>query len=436
MKKILLSILIIVIFTVSAYANSGPSMVYSFPSSDVFVVDDNLPIEVDSEHLIIDFSKDLWTADIKVKYIMANPTDEDITVSMAFPYADRIDSFNKDEIAITTDGERVDFEQRAVSLSSNYIDIYDEELYDSFFAFEEIMKSIGQRNESHFKGEDTVYIYNIVYDDNNTEIDVEFKGTDRLVIIKGFNGGGGKDSNGELVRTFHSSGRRNGDELNIITFEEIEFISPDVQITMDTDTLENFFYTQIAELDIDFPVEDLVNLMFGAIHNERILDFQSSEFICIDDIIFSGVLNEKLITLFYDIDFPAKSTQEIVIEYRSRIGYIEKSLTQREYIYQYLLNPAKHWSNFKDLTIEIFTNEELPEISESTLEFNQISNTHYKAVFDTLPDTDLMIKMLYEKEVSAKRVIFNYAPFLIMGVLFLIFLSVIIIKRKSLKYIK
>ena len=96
-------------------ANSGPVYWQGYPSSDIMTIDKNSPIEVKSENLTFDFSdknNDSYSikANVKAEYDMTNPTNEANSVKMAFPFVERLNNLNFDDIKITTDGKELPYE--------------------------------------------------------------------------------------------------------------------------------------------------------------------------------------------------------------------------------------------------------------------------------------------------------------------------------------
>lgn len=105
--------LLIFSFTV-VFANSGPVYMTGLPSSGVLAVDKNSPIEVNKENLTFDFSgEEKHYAPIGIvtaEYEMVNPTNDYLTVQMAFPYIGNLGSASNENIKITVDNEELPYE--------------------------------------------------------------------------------------------------------------------------------------------------------------------------------------------------------------------------------------------------------------------------------------------------------------------------------------
>ena len=125
-------------------------------------------------------------------------------------------------------------------------------------------------------------------------------------------------------------------------------------------------------------------------------------------------------------------------------GYTEGTMDLRNtkeplYTYDYILNPAKNWKDFKDLNIKIIPPEKAPYVVESTIELNKDDNI-YTAFLENLPEDDFKFTFYYKEKVDfwdklAGRFdrsigyIMLFVPFII-GFILIIVLLYKLIKKK------
>lgn len=89
------------------YGNSAPSFWEGFPYSEVLSVQQDSPITVESEQLTFDFSGDRdgdnWAPVAKVlaDYRMTNPTEDTLSVQMAFPFVARLSTLSVSDVAVS-----------------------------------------------------------------------------------------------------------------------------------------------------------------------------------------------------------------------------------------------------------------------------------------------------------------------------------------------
>ena len=124
------------------FANSGPVYWQGYPAYEIMTVDRNSPIEVKNENLTFDFSdgnNDSYsvTANVNAEYEMTNPTNETQLVQMAFPFIERLNNINYDDIRITADGKELAYEIYIGKSINNYGNSF-EENKEQNFNFDEI----------------------------------------------------------------------------------------------------------------------------------------------------------------------------------------------------------------------------------------------------------------------------------------------------------
>jgi len=69
-------------------------------------------------------------------------------------------------------------------------------------------------------------------------------------------------------------------------------------------------------------------------------------------------------------------------------------ITRSEYTFRYFLSPARHWADFKDLTVTIHAPAAAPFLGESSLDFQPSGINTYTAHCDTLPDENLSFTLV------------------------------------------
>jgi len=117
-------------------------------------------------------------------------------------------------------------------------------------------------------------------------------------------------------------------------------------------------------------------------------------------------------------------------------------LPSPQYLFDYILNPAKNWNSFNNLNIKIKTSQEAPYIIDSSIELTKDDANIYTATLEKLPEEDLSFT-LYSKEkitlmdkVEGKinRSFGYFAPIIIaIIVIFIIIISIIIARKFSKK---
>jgi type I site-specific restriction-modification system R (restriction) subunit len=109
---------------------------------------------------------------------------------------------------------------------------------------------------------------------------------------------------------------------------------------------------------------------------------------------------KRVFTLVYNVDFQADSSKNVTVGYKT-VGTMDKTKTAKPvYTFDYILNPAKNWSSFGDLDIEIITPKKAPYIVDSSVEMAKENDGHYRASLGSLPEKDLTFSIYEDKKTS------------------------------------
>lgn len=164
-KSIVFSLIMILSFPAFVFANSGPTYWEGLPSSQILSIEQNTPITVEKEELVFDFSVnddpdagDLYDGGytiggkVTASYQMHNPSNESLSVQMAFPYIGTLSNLSAEDILITADGETLPYEI-----------FVGDEVQGFSFDFAEIVSSITYETykAENFKEDETGKLYTI-----------------------------------------------------------------------------------------------------------------------------------------------------------------------------------------------------------------------------------------------------------------------------------
>ena len=109
---------------------------------------------------------------------------------------------------------------------------------------------------------------------------------------------------------------------------------------------------------------------------------------------------QRIFTLVYTVEFPHSSEREVSISYYTS-GTMDKTKTVDPlYTFDYILNPAKHWKDFKDLNIKVIAPEKAPHIVKSSIEFTKGENNTYTATLNKLPEDDLSFTLYANEKIT------------------------------------
>ena len=436
-------VLILLITTTSiVYANSGPTYWRGYPSLEVLSIEENSPIEVENEKLIFDFSKEEYinkgdyslSGLVTAIYKMKNPTNNQEKVQMAFPFISSLDHFKPEEIAIKSDGNNIPF-QIYIGKDIKLKNRKNVETEENILDFNKILSSINKEvySPSYYNLDDigTLYKYDVraIGEEVKIAIDYTIDYEKTKVISKGFNGGSIKD-NTERIMSWVSD----KEILEVFVLgEDIELginAYIDGEMTQETD---NYSYELTTE---KVSIRDYLNKEVEAykeqfVYNDYLAENQIFNLcaMTLDELIEKDVLNlwidelfsisslDRIFVLLYEIEFLPESSKDISVSYLTR-GTMDSVETKKPlYSFEYLLNPASNWANFKDLSIEIKPPTEHPYILDSSLELVRSEDGTYTGEFESLPNEDFSFTLFSKEQITfmdkMERKLYYYLPIIL-----------------------
>lgn len=417
-KALILSIVLCFIFCQKAFANSGPTFWQGYSSAQVLSVDKNCPIEIEGEKLTFDLrkgSQGSYTVNgqVTASYEMANPTDRDLSVHMAFPYVGSLRDFSPEDVAITCDETEVAYDLYIGDTVENRgSDVHQKE--DANLAFEDILSTITSEpyKSDLFSYDEAGKLYTIVVKPTTEErinfaVDFILDKERSRVLTSGFNR---YEQSGRAVR--FAARCYEQETLDIFVLgEDIDFnfkAYSDGELKKETDKLtfevssrEVEFKSYILNRMREFEKEINVHIDEIQLYNlyARALDriFGEVEGYCSLEELYGLIAHERILTLLYTVPFPANSKRNVTVSYKTSGTMDRRKTIAPLYTFNYILNPARNWKSFKNLEVEIITPEEAPYIIESSLELIKNGDRHYTASLENLPQEDLIFT-IYEKE--------------------------------------
>ena len=464
-KKIFTSLLVILlIFSPMAYANSGPTYWEGYPSMELLSIEENSPIRVEKENLIFDFKKpelakhDAYskTGLVTAIYEMSNPTDEEMTVQMAFPIISKVPDFKPENINIRADGEDIPFEI-FIGASVNDVISSSSEDEDKNIDFDRIVNSISKADYTpeNFSLDDigTLYTFEVENtSDKGIHFSIDYKNNDgkTKIVSNGFN-------------SYHMNQEENTIEIGsyIHWSETLELLvigdDTDLNINFYTDTdykettnnyllkeesnsiklkdyLINYFddYLENANYQ-NLPYNQLLNIYLKNTDN---MFNRGMDYIWLDELT-EFKYYDLFFVLLYEAQFMPKESKDISISYITKGTMNRKETLDPLYTFEYILNPAGKWASFKDLNIEIIPPRESPYVIESSLELERNEKGIYVGSFESLPDDDLTFTLYSKEEVTFMDKVggfFDKSSYLLFPLLF--GLSIAIISYLSAKLVR
>jgi len=407
-------------FSTIALANAGPSYWQGYPSSDILLVQEGCPIEVESETLVFDLTDSENFAHtlggkVTATYKMANPTPEHQRVQMAFPIVSSVRDVSPKDLLIASERAEIPYELYFGDVADNRGSRQNSMSFD----FADILRTVSNDiyPSKNFKAHETGKLYRIAVRPTteqpiNFAIELSFDQEKTKVINKGFNRYEWGEKRARIAARCY-----NPEVLEIYVLgEDIDF---DFQVYSDGELKQK---TDLYKCDITVELMELKSYLMDFLEDEIPTDIpgvsdiqwynlyaktldqylsQNLGFVALEDVL-SASHQQRIITLIYELDFPPESERELKVSYITT-GTMDKTQTHSPlYTFHYLLNPAKNWKSFKDLSIKIITPEEAPYIIESSIALEKKGENLYTAFLKDLPLEDLSFTLYYQEKITWK----------------------------------
>ncbi len=419
MDKWITIITIILIFLLcslpsSAQANSGPVYWEGYPSADMMVIDQNSPITVENEELFFDFTTDdnfynTVMGQVTATYEMANPTNTTQTVQMVFPFVSKLNHLsNLTEVVV--DSKTIPYEVYAG-------DVIHSKDKKSYLKFEKIVRNITNipYKAVQFEGNEKGKLYRMQVNPTTDEginmaIDFEFDPKKTKVLTNGFNGyeRSGQNTkisawcNHPVVLEMFILGEDIDFNINGYTDGTLNLSSADFshEITTSDRNVKDYLLTIIKNRNEPLLSETISDPQLYNLFSKALDDQFNNNmgYGAVNDLL-DQVNQDRILSLFYTVQFPPNSKRTVTVTYKT-FGTMDKTKTiEPLFTFDYLLNPAGNWSDFKNLSVKIISPKEAPFIIESSIKL-QRDNNGYTAKLKQLPESDLNFTFYYKENLT------------------------------------
>lgn len=419
MKKQVISILLIAValaFPAAVAANSAPTYWQGYPSSEIISVREDSPIQVEKEDLLFDFHETDYTmsAQVTAVYQMVNPTAEAQTVQMAFPFAQSLSSLSFDDMQILADGQPLPFEiYIGDSLESTRSG--DEAGFD----INNVLKSISTApyEPENFAADEVGRIHLLKVRPTteqriNVAVDFKFDPAKTKVLTKGFNRYERREDNSVRIAAWCE--REEILEIYVLG-EDIRYsVSAFTDGRLQESTGDYACVTSRESLSIQGYLRQFIqknsavefyqppgSVFAGQLHNlyARSLDtsFTRNNGFATEEDLYSQEYYKRIMVFVYKAEFLPQVQKEVRVSYKTPGTMDSRETLEPTYTFEYLLNPARYWGDFKNLSVKILAPEDTPYLIASSLDFTRETDRIYTANLEELPEGDLTFT-LYSKE--------------------------------------
>lgn len=427
-------------------ANSGPSYWEHSPSLSMTPLE-NCPVEVGGETLTFDFSAGRKSVDqyspaaaVTADYKMANPTSKPLTVQMAFPLiASLSDLSQMDGVEITAGGKDLPFRiapGETVAEDNSQFAYYNSDgtlVKNTLPPFDAILQSVKDEKPVLKKFAGKGKLYRLSHSGGNANVSAFFRPPcgSLAVLATAVNGisqsGAGVTVEGYVQNTVPPYGTDASPPFSLLVFgaqsepsivatpdgsgqQASKSASPSGGTASASQTERSSLMTgeQDAETFLNelvkrsavyqkYPTQDLLNRLTWILLKQAEDSAEAGNPVFSDSAVYDFYNQARVIVLAYEVTFPANGTVDVRVKYPMGGTMDSRSTADPVYTYGYLLNPAKGWASFRNLSISVVPSAKDPYVIKSTIPLTKGTGGNYTASLKTLPENDLVFS-LYSKE--------------------------------------
>jgi hypothetical protein len=404
----------------NAAANSGPASWENAPSFSVTALKSS-PVTVEREDLTFDFSNSKNVgfspqAQVTASYEMRNPTAAGLTVQMAFPLISSLGDLSAPP-EITLDGKNVAYRilsgpvaLKTDNTTHHYFNADGSLNVKNLPSFEQILKIVqeGSGVPQRLKGSGKRYDISTSGRQCEIAVDVSLDPKSTALISAGFNGF--RNNGGSIRLTGQTDGIRPVSVLIVgkdgkdfkITYTDSnskKVLPGDVGNVLISQQNIDGFFDQLVEQHRGHPDPSSPESRQGiraALEKYADEKIAGGQTVIGDADIYDFYNTSRFFVLAYEVPFAANASSNVIVSYPMS-GAMNASVASKPvYSYGYLLNPAKGWAGFQDLTVTVIPPGQSPYVIKSSLPFARAENGSYSAKLGTLPSQDITFT-LYDK---------------------------------------
>ena len=457
MKKLIISLLILPLLFVSfisAHANSGPTYMEANPGLEM-AVDAGCPIAVVHEDLTFDFSGGDWgdwspLAEVTASYTMTNPTNEDVSVTMSFPFVTRFSALAPGVSLVGVDGAAAAFD---LYYGNEIKDVSDLSALNLSDVLSNVLLEAPEEPADGLLYTVTTDTSALPAGTERIHVRLRFEPQDEVFYVDGFNGMSRDDDGTNEVSAWVYIGRDDrpltifapgGDlkDYSLNAYASHDSHTPLQNIRLNLTQKSTGFRAYIEHCllsDSGSEADDQASLMDERFYWALLQELDSNTYADMyGSIIPSAELlsfvsySDRLAMAVYTVDFLKGETKNVTVQctlegtMRRPSGY---SMENATYTYTYLSNPAKEWASFGTLSLAVIPSENMP-LSSSVPELTHDDSGSYTAKLDGLPESNITLTLgtpASETNATANSAL----PFIIIMIIIAAAITIVLLVRHT-----
>jgi hypothetical protein len=131
-------------------------------------------------------------------------------------------------------------------------------------------------------------------------------------------------------------------------------------------------------------------------------DLESMQGVATENETYAAVFEDRYLLLVYEVPFPADDRKTVEVSYQAQATTDRSATPVPTYTFTYLLRPAAYWKDFRNLQVQVRTNEHAPYLIGSSMEMERTGDRVYQANLAGLPEEDLTFTLYHKPEITTQ----------------------------------
>ena len=421
-----------------AMANSGPVYWNNGPSFEPVALEESA-LEVVEEQLLFDFGDpdSVWgwspAAVVTATYQMVWPEENPASIQMAFPLISNVLEITTEFSGVSVDDEAL---QHQIFYGSAVYGLpyqNSQEDYLNNLDLKQVLENVFDDTVSLPSDNPAGTVYRVVPSKEGCQIQVTIPDQMRGASVCGVNSYSGSETETVLGARIYDpqedgfSFFLTGEPREDLTIEAwtLEDEEPLDQKVWKLETTRSTWLEWLADGVRQYGESSEIPLPEGEEWDRLFLQFRreaaESQELDLNTVASSLLRDDRLAVVLYTVDFQPGQQRELTVCYQMQ-GSMDRRETQEPvYTYRYLTNPAKRWSSFGSLTVQVIPPGEAMELVDSSIPLERQKDGSYQAVLEELPEENIVFSFCEKQDPTPKKNPYE----LLTGMLWLVVLALL-----------
>jgi hypothetical protein len=390
-----------------SHANSTPVYMYNHPSFEIAPMTDS-PLVLLHELLTFEVGASAAEAMVTAQYLVKNTSQERVAIPLLFPAVSEV--WHTPYPHITFEGKPLSFEKFGAGEVRVEDYLQDPKAFTEQVDINTIIANLNRPafSPSHFVESDKVTLYAIKFgpgSDRQSTISFRMDPARTRVVASSYSGMEYRTDGQVRFSTFVTEP---GATISLVvlgddTLEDIVLSQPDTLAEYEV-VIKDYLYDRVIN---DYRYHFLEHRNKDNLYS---MLAEELDLICspgytgavssLEDIVYGAIARNNISAFLFTLELDAESKGQLIVSYPVRATIDRSKSNNYVNTFVYILNPARNFTSFDTLDVDIRLNSHAPYIIDSSIPLTQGERGRYSLSLGELPAVDLVFSTYSEPQIS------------------------------------